>query len=206
MKLIYIDDVIDTFVGLLLERQTPPEPGDFAQAGPVYSTTVGEVAATLRDFAESRNNLMLPRLETGLVRALYSTYASYILPEKFSYQIPRHSDARGDFAEVLKTAGCGQISYFTAHPGVTRGNHYHHSKTETFIVVHGTARFAFCHITTGEIQEIIVRGGEAKVVEAVPGWAHKVTNIGEDDLVVLLWANEAYDEQRPDTVSMQVKA
>ena len=202
LKLVYVDDVIEAFTRLLVE---PDLASGFVEAGPVYTTTVGEAADTLRSFAESRVSLITPRVGTGLVRALYSTYISYLPPESFVYEVPRYSDPRGVFAEMLKTPDCGQFSYFTAHPGITRGEHYHHTKTEKFLVIKGTAHFGFRHITTGETHELVTRGGEARIVETVPGWTHNITNIGDDELIVMLWANEIFNRQKPDTVAMKVK-
>ena len=105
---------------------------------------------------------------------------------------------------MLKTPDFGQFSYFTAHPGVTRGEHYHHSKTEKFLVIKGTAHFRFRHIVTNETHDLAVRGGEARVVETVPGWTHNITNTGDDELIVMLWANTIFDPQRPDTIAMKV--
>src|SRR5205807_10435106 len=132
-----------------------------------------------------------------LKRALYATFASHLPPESFSYVVPCHVDRRGEFIEMLKTPDCGQFSYFTAHPGVTRGEHYHHTKTEKFLVIRGTARFGFRNIATGETYEIIVKGGEGCIVESVPGWAHNVTNVGDSELIIMLWANEIFDRARP---------
>jgi UDP-2-acetamido-2,6-beta-L-arabino-hexul-4-ose reductase len=105
---------------------------------------------------------------------------------------------------MLKTPDCGQFSYFTAHPGVTRGEHYHHTKNEKFLVIQGAASFGFRHVVTGETAQIVTRGGEARIVETVPGWTHNITNIGEGELIVMLWANELFDCERPDTVAMKV--
>ena len=146
---------------------------------------------------------MIPRVGTGLVRALYSTYISYLPPAAFSYEVPRHADPRGVFVEMLKTPDCGQFSYFTAHSGITRGDHYHHSKTEKFLVMKGTSRFGFRHIITGEMHVLVTQGGEARIVESVPGWAHNITNIGDDEMIVMLWANEVFDRRHPDTVAMK---
>ena len=99
---------------------------------------------------------------TGLVRALYATYVSYLPPESFAYEIPRHADPRGEFVEMLKTPDAGQFSFFTAHPGVTRGGHYHHSKTEKFLVIRGEARFRFRHVRTGEYHEFLTERCEAR--------------------------------------------
>jgi UDP-2-acetamido-2,6-beta-L-arabino-hexul-4-ose reductase len=201
LKLVYVDDVLDAFMRLL---ETPDNAG-FIEAGPVYDTTVGHVAETLRGFADSRSTLMTDRVGTNLTRALYSTYISYLPPENFAYEVMRHTDPRGTFVEMLKTPDCGQFSYFTAHPGITRGEHYHHSKTEKFLVITGTARFGFRHIESGQTHELVTRGGEAKIVETVPGWTHDITNIGDDELIVMLWANEVFDRQHPDTIAMKVR-
>jgi UDP-2-acetamido-2,6-beta-L-arabino-hexul-4-ose reductase len=165
----------------------------------VHRTTVGELARLVGAFGAARETLMTERVGAGLVRALYATYISYLPPERFSYRVPRYGDPRGHFAEVLKTPDCGQFSFFTAHPGVTRGAHYHLSKTEKFVVLRGRARFRFRHIIDGRSFELVVDGSEPEVVETVPGWAHDITNVGDCELVVMLWANEVFDRERPDT-------
>jgi len=205
LNLVYVDDVVQTMVDCVAN---PVRDRDelYAHAGPVYSTTVGEVADLLQEFADIRKTLVTPPVGTGLVRALYSTYISYLPPESFAYEVPRHGDPRGVFVEMLKTPDCGQFSYFTAHPGITRGEHYHHSKTEKFLVIKGKAKFGFRHITTNETYELITCGGEARIVETVPGWTHNITNIGDDEMIVMLWANEIFDRNRPDTISMKVEA
>jgi UDP-2-acetamido-2,6-beta-L-arabino-hexul-4-ose reductase len=202
LHLIHIDDVVDAFLRCLDARA--PANG-YADAGPIYDTTVGEVADMLRGFFESRSTLRCPAAGAGLGRALYATYASYLPVGAFAYNVPQYRDPRGSFAEVLKTPEFGQFSYFTAGPGVTRGEHYHHSKTEKFAVIQGTARFRFRQIETGESSEFTVRGGEGTIVETIPGWAHDITNVGSDELIVMLWANEIFDRQRPDTIPMKVK-
>ncbi|WP_306591089.1 NAD-dependent epimerase/dehydratase family protein [Geothrix sp. 21YS21S-4] len=201
LRLVYIDDVIDAFLRLL---SSPPPSSGFLEAGPVFETTVGEVAGLIRSFPKNRISLAAPQAGSGLVRALYATYLSHLPPEHFDYQVPRHVDLRGEFAEMLKTHDCGQFSYFTAHPGITRGDHYHHTKTEKFLVVRGTARFEFRHMDTGQIHTLTVPGGEGRIVETVPGWTHNIANIGQDELIVMLWANEAFDRARPDTIPMKV--
>lgn len=202
LRLAYIDDVIDHMLSLL--GPTPPAPG-FVDITPAYDTTVGELAATLKGFRQTRDGLMTARVGTGLTRALYATYVSYLPPEAFSYTVPRHADPRGVFVEMLKTPDCGQFSYFTAGPGITRGEHYHHTKTEKFLVIKGTAHFGFRHIDSGETHELVTHGGEARIVETIPGWTHNITNIGADELIVMLWANEVFDRARPDTTAMKVQ-
>jgi UDP-2-acetamido-2,6-beta-L-arabino-hexul-4-ose reductase len=199
VQLVYVDDVCQRFLQLLDGAQPAPDAQGFEQVGPVYATTVGELASTINGFAASRQTLLTDRVGTGLVRALYSTYVSYLPVEAFAYTVPMHGDARGVFVEMLKTPDCGQFSYFTAHPGITRGGHYHHSKTEKFLVIKGQALFKFRHMHTGEAYELHTSGTKAEVVETVPGWTHDITNIGQDEMVVMLWANEIFDRQRPDT-------
>ena len=199
LTLVYVDDVVQRFVQLLDGADAALDAAGFATVAPQYGTTVGALAAQIRAFAHSRASLMTERVGTGLVRALYATYVSYLPPEAFAYAVPQHGDARGVFVEMLKTPDCGQFSFFTAHPGITRGGHYHHSKTEKFLVIKGQARFRFRHMRTGEAHELVTGGDAAQVVETVPGWTHDITNIGSDELVVMLWANEVFDRQRPDT-------
>lgn len=201
LRLVYVDDVVEAMIGLLRESETLTAT---VEAAPVYETTVGEVATLLREFAASRDTRRSPRAGSGFTRALYATYLSYLAPDAFAYSLTRHSDPRGVFAEMLKTPDCGQLSFFTAHPGITRGGHYHHTKSEKFLVVKGRARFDFRHIVTGEVHEILVSGDESRVVETVPGWAHSVTNVGDDEMVVMLWANEIFDPQKPDTIAASV--
>ena len=205
LTLVYVDDVVQRFIHLLDGADAALDAAGFATVAPQYSTTVGALAAQIQAFKESRNNLVTERVGTGLVRALYSTYVSYLPVEEFAYTVPQHGDARGVFVEMLKTPDCGQFSYFTAHPGITRGGHYHHSKTEKFLVIKGCARFKFRHIHTGETHTLDTSGEQAQVVETVPGWTHDITNIGSDELVVMLWANEIFDRERPDTFACPVE-
>ncbi|WP_446655515.1 UDP-2-acetamido-2,6-beta-L-arabino-hexul-4-ose reductase [Blastomonas sp.] len=201
LSLVYVDDVVDALVAALAQ----PAPGlHWGQVDPVYRTTVGAVANLIHAFRNSRKTLVSERVGTGLVRALYSTYVSYLPTESFSYAVPVHGDARGVFVEMLKTPDCGQFSFFTAHPGITRGGHYHHSKTEKFLVIKGRARFGFRHILTDEFFALETSGESPQIVETVPGWSHDITNIGDDEMVVMLWANEIFDRDRPDTIARSV--
>lgn len=201
LSLVYIDDVVSAFIALLDEAQ---QLSGFREVRPVYTTTVGEVADIIRGFPESRETNITPRVGNGLVRALYSTYLSYLRPCDFAYGVPVYGDSRGVFVEMLKTPDSGQFSYFTAGPGITRGDHYHHSKAEKFLVIAGTAHFGFRHIATGETHEIVTRGGEGRIVETTPGWTHNISNIGDDELIVMLWANEIFDRAKPDTIALKV--
>lgn len=199
LTLVYVDDVIERFVQLMDGADATVDADGFATVAPQYTTTVGELARLIQVFKDSRDTLVTERVGTGLVRALYATYVSYLPVELFAYAVPQHADPRGVFVEMLKTPDAGQFSYFTAHPGITRGGHYHHSKTEKFLVIKGQACFKFRHMQTGEAHELMTSGDRAEIVETVPGWTHDITNIGTDEMVVMLWANEVFDRVRPDT-------
>ena len=201
LRLVYVDDVVTA----LLTALESPAPGCVqAKVEPEYTTTLGELANQIRAFGDCRTTLMTERVGTGHIRALYSTYISYLPPERFAYDLPRYGDERGLFVEMLKTPDCGQFSFFTVHPGVTRGSHYHHSKTEKFLVLKGTAQMRFRHMATGEKYEITVSGEKPQVVDSIPGWVHDITNIGDSEAVVMLWANEVFDRQHPDCIPCEV--
>ncbi|NOI58448.1 UDP-2-acetamido-2,6-beta-L-arabino-hexul-4-ose reductase [Vibrio coralliilyticus] len=195
--LIYIDDVCKCLMALL-DGDTP---SGAIKVAPEYPTTVGYVADTLKKFKVSRDSLITENVGVGLERALYSTYLSYMKPSQFSYTVPSYGDERGVFSEMLKTKQAGQFSFFTAHPGITRGGHYHHTKNEKFLVIKGQALFKFEHVITGERYELNVNSETPEIVETVPGWSHDVTNVGSEELIVMLWANEIFDREAPDTIA-----
>ncbi len=199
IRLVYVDDVIESFWNVIQGTQKVEQ--TFA-IEPEYQISVGELARTLAGFKHSRESLITDRVGTGLTRALYSTYLSFLKPEQFDYSVPKYGDQRGVFVEMLKTPDAGQFSYFTAHPGITRGGHYHHTKTEKFLVIKGKALFKFRHVVTGEFYELETTGDEPRIVETVPGWTHDITNIGNEEMVVMLWANEIFDREKPDTYAM----
>lgn len=201
LTLAYVDDVVTDFIevigkmGLGLQQRN---------ISPTYSLSLGELATQIAEFKNCRETLVTERVGCGLVRALYATYISYLPPVKFLYSLPKYGDERGVFVEMLKTKDSGQFSYFTARSGVTRGGHYHHSKTEKFLVIKGLARFGFRHVLTHETYELFSSGDTPQIIETVPGWTHDITNIGHDEMVVMLWANEIFDRERPDTVASKV--
>ena len=201
VTLVYVDDVIERFVQLMDGSDAAVGAEGFATVAPQYTTTVGELARQIQVFKDSRATLMTERVGAGLVRALYATYVSYLPVELFAYPVPQYGDPRGVFVEMLKTPDTGQFSFFTAHPGITRGGHYHHSKTEKFLVIKGQARFRFRHMQTGQLHVLLTTGDTPEIVETVPGWTHDITNIGDTEMVVMLWANEIFDRARPDTFS-----
>jgi len=201
IQLVYVDDVICAFVDVLIN----PNFGlHWGKVELQYSIALGELSEQIRAFKNCRASLVSEHVGVGLTRALYATYVSYLPTAKFVYDLPRYGDERGVFVEMLKTPDAGQFSYFTAHPGVTRGEHYHHTKTEKFLVIKGRARFGFRHMLTNERYEVLTSGDKPQVVETVPGWTHNITNIGEDEMIVMLWANEIFDRERPDTIACKV--
>lgn len=199
LKLVYVDDVVIRFIQLMDGADRDVDENGFEILHPQYTTTVSELAHQLQAFKDSRINLMTERVGAGLVRALYSTYLSYLPTNSFFYPVPVHRDTRGVFVEMLKTPDCGQFSYFTVYPGITRGGHYHHSKAEKFLVIKGVACFKFRQMHTDEQFELVVNGEVPTIVETIPGWTHDVTNVGDEEMVVMLWANEIFDRAHPDT-------
>lgn len=202
VRLVYVDDVVETFVSAL-EQLTPGV--QCPEIVPLYNSTLGELSAIIGGFRESRTSLVMDNVGTGLLRALYATYASYLSSGDFHYTVRDRSDARGRFVEMLRTRDAGQFSFFTAKPGITRGGHYHHSKSEKFLVLKGRARFRFRCMLTDKCVELVTNEDVPQVVDTAPGWAHDITNIGTDDLIVMLWANEAFDPHRPDTYAFKVQ-
>lgn len=201
VSLLYVDDLLEEFMKILGN----PESGVLMpKVTPEYSISVGALASQIEAFRDSRNTLISEQVGNGLTRALYATYLSYLSPEQFAYELPAYEDARGRFVEMLKTRDSGQFSFFTAHPGITRGGHYHHTKSEKFLVLQGVAKFGFRNIITNEVYELIVDGLSPKIVETIPGWTHDITNIGENELIVMLWASEAFDRAKPDTIAKKV--
>lgn len=201
LRLVYVDDVVTALSAAL---EAPASGCVPAKVEPEYTTTLGELANQIRAFGDCRSTLMTERVGTGFVRALYATYVSYLPNDKFAYQVTQHADPRGVFVEMLKTPDSGQFSFFTAHPGITRGGHYHHTKTEKFLVIKGEALFRFRHLLTNELVELRTSGDTPQVVDTIPGWTHDITNLGDDEMVVMLWANENFDRQKPDTVASKI--
>lgn len=197
INLVYIDDVMSGFLSLM-------DGNPFKDISPVYQITVGNLEKQIRAFKESKETLITERVGTDLTRALYSTYVSYFTPAQFNYPLIKHEDPRGMFVEMLKTKDSGQFSFFTAHKGITRGGHYHHSKTEKFLVIKGEARFGFRHIVTNEKFELFTSGSKPEVVDTIPGWTHDITNVGETEMIVMLWANEIFNPKIPDTIQSKV--
>lgn len=199
VDLTYIDDVVAAFAG---ELEAPPRPGfRFAAPLPSYRITLGALAETIRGFHAHRGTLRLPDYASPLTRALYATYLSYVEPGKQGYQLEIKSDARGSLAEFVKSPHFGQIFVSRTKPGITRGNHWHHTKTEKFMVVEGEGIVRLRQIDGEDVLEFRARGDEYRVVDIPPGYTHSIENVGPGEMVTLFWASEVFDPARPDTFS-----
>lgn len=202
LNLVYIDDVTRCFVSHLNNDECSDS--DYYHVSPVYQKTLGEIFGLLMQFKENRKTLCLPSVGQGFERALYATYLSFLSTDQFSYDLNGFRDERGTFYEFLKTIDSGQFSISTTAPGITRGNHFHHTKNEKFLVVKGNASIKHRHAHSGEVIEYIVSDEKMTVVEMIPGYTHNITNIGDEEMVLLIWANEQFDVQNPDTYFLKV--
>lgn len=204
MTLIYIDDVL-ALIKRALAGELTPESNGYSAVDVTYECKLGDIAEKIKGFHAIKTSLLLPDLETGLDKALYSTYLSYLAPGDFAYALVSHADDRGLFAEFFKTHANGQFSVSTTKPGITRGNHWHHTKVEKFFVVAGRASIKFRDINGGDVIEYVVSADEPKIVDIPPGYTHNITNIDErETLVTVIWANELFDPARPDTYFLEV--
>ena len=197
LTLVYIDDVINEFIKKISNF---PVGFNYCSIKPEYKISIIALKKQIQSFRSSFTNLEVERVGNGLIRALYATYLSFLPKSKFSYNLQSFKDDRGIFTEFIKNKEIGQFSIFTANPGSIRGEHYHHSKSEKFLVVSGAAKFEFCNIITNDKFSLIVSYEMFKVVQTIPGWSHSVTNIGSNKLVVLVWASEIFIKDKPDTI------
>jgi len=200
LELVYIDDVISSFMNKL----SYPIDDIFIKIEPVYKKTLGEIKELLYTLKANRETLLIPEVGSGFKRALYATYLSFLPKENFSYELNGHKDSRGTFYEIIKTPNSGQFSLSTTAPGIIRGGHYHHTKNEKFLVVKGKAIIEFRHIITNEKITYEVSDAKMQIVEMIPGYTHNIKNIGDDEMILFLWANENFDPQNPDTYYEEV--
>jgi UDP-2-acetamido-2,6-beta-L-arabino-hexul-4-ose reductase len=201
INLVYIDDVVNSFVDNLKNTNS----SIFIKVEPIYEKKLKEIKDLLIEFKNNRDTLIIPNVASGFKRALYATYLSFLPKDNFAYDLKGHQDNRGTFYEILKTLDSGQFSLSTTAPGITRGNHYHHTKNEKFLVVRGSALIEFRDIITNEIISYKVNDKKMQIVEMIPGYTHNITNIGEEEMVLFLWANETFDQDNPDTYFEKVR-
>ena len=211
LELLYIDDLVEGMFDLLEGKERHCEfdgvetvlqaDGRYCCVPVTHRVTLGEIVDLLTQFKAQPETLLMPEMPDGsFAKKLYSLYLTYLPAERFKYPLKMNADERGSFTELLKTADCGQVSVNISRPGVTKGQHWHNSKWELFIVVHGTALIRERCLATGETVEFTVSGERIEAVHMIPGWTHSITNLSEtDELVTVMTCNEVFDPARPDT-------
>ncbi len=209
MKLVYIDDLVSEFIEdmqIMLEGGTVFGSGDrfTSMRCPVYETSLGNVAEIIQSFPEMRESLEIPKLVDPFISKLYSTYLSFLPEDGFAYKLNMKKDDRGSFTEFIRTPDRGQVSVNISHPGIVKGQHWHDSKNEKFLVVRGKGLIRFRRIGDDKITEYHVTGDELTVVDIPTGYTHCIINEGEEDMVTVMWANEAFNPEQPDTYREEV--
>lgn len=200
MHLVYIDDVVEELLQALKGHPNMKEDG-YCYVSTEHETTLGEIVDLLYSFKESRKNLIVPDMTEGsFSKKLYSTFLSYLPTDGFSYPVKMNVDNRGSFTEIIKSVSNGQVSINISKPGITKGNHWHHTKNEKFIVVSGKGLIQFRKIGTDEIIDYYVSGDKLEVVDIPTGYTHNIVNVGETDMVTLMWCNECFNPDKPDTI------
>lgn len=211
LELLYIDDLVSEMLDALENKEhrcfyiglqpIHDESGRYCYCPETYKVTLGEIVDLLDLFKEQAKTLIMPEIpENSFAKKLYSTYLSYLPKEKAMFDLVMNCDERGSFTELLKTEKCGQFSVNISKPGITKGQHWHNSKWEFFIVVSGKGLIRQRKIGSDEVLEFYVSGEKIKAVHMLPGYTHNIINLSQtDDLVTLMWANEQFDHQRPDT-------
>ncbi|WP_026041419.1 capsular polysaccharide biosynthesis protein CapF [Virgibacillus halodenitrificans] len=202
MKLVYIDDVLDEFINALSDKENIKE--DFCEVPTVHTITLGEIVDLIYSFKDSRRERAIPNMSNQFTKKLYSTYLSYLPEDQFSYDLKMNTDSRGSFTEFIKTPDRGQVSVNISKPGITKGNHWHHTKNEKFLVVSGKGVIRFRKIDSDEIIEYFVSGDKMEVVDIPTGYTHNIENLGDTDMVTIMWANEVFDPEKPDTYYLEV--
>jgi len=202
MQLIYIDDVVKELLGAL--KSNPNINNKFCSVEPVHTVKLGQIADLLYSFKDSRENRSIPNTEDSFTKKLYANYLSYLPKDKFCYDLKMNIDHRGSFTEFIKTPDRGQVSINISKPGIVKGNHWHHTKNEKFIVVSGKGVIRFRKIEETEIIEYLVSGDKLQVVDIPPGYTHNIENLGNNDMVTIMWSNEKFDSDKPDTFFEEV--
>lgn len=202
MNLVYIDDVVSELISALESKEN--RSGDYCEVPIVHIITLGEIVELIYSFKKSREERSVPDMSDAFTKKLYSTYLSYLPVDKFSYELKMNADNRGSFTEFIKTPDRGQVSVNISKPGITKGNHWHHTKNEKFLVVSGRGVIRFRKIDSDEILEYFVSGDMLEVVDIPTGYTHNIENLGDTDMVTIMWANEPFDPENPDTYYLEV--
>lgn len=202
MNLVYIDDVIDELIMGMLGKENKRD--NYCYVEPVYTIKLGEIVDLLYSFKSSRQDKSIPNSNDGFIKKLYANYLSYLPHDQFIYDLQMNIDHRGSFTEFLKTPDRGQISINISKPGIVKGNHWHHTKNEKFLVVSGKGVIRFRRIDDSRVLEYYVSSEKLQVVDIPPGYTHNIENLGQSDMVTIMWANEKFDPNRPDTIYLEV--
>lgn len=202
LTLCYIDDVLDEFIRALEGKET--RDGKYCLVPVTHKIKLGDLAERIKSFKESRKDLSIPNMNDELTKKLYSTYLSFLPENEFSYDLNMHCDDRGSFTEFIRTPDRGQVSINISKPGITKGNHWHHTKNEKFLVVSGKGIIRFRKIDSDEIIEYKVSGEKLQVVDIPTGYTHSIENVGDTDLVTIMWANESFNHEKQDTYYLEV--
>ena len=202
LNLVYIDDVVNEFINAMEGRAYLVD--KFYSIPIIHTIKLGRIAEIIKSFRESRENYQIPNMGDPFVKKLYSTYLSYLPKNNFSYLAKMNIDNRGSFTELFKTQERGQVSVNISKPGITKGNHWHHTKNEKFVVVSGCGVVKFRNINTDEIIEYKVSGEKIEIIDIPVGYTHSIENIGNTDMVTIMWSNEVFDKNKPDTYFMEV--
>lgn len=204
MNLVYIDDVVNELIAALTGDEN--RVGECCAVPTVYTTTLGKIVDLLYTFQSNRVNLTVPNVGNAFEKKLYSTYLSYLPTDQFSYPLKMNVDERGNFTEIIRTPDRGQFSVNISKPHITKGNHWHHTKNEKFVVVsgEGAIRFRKMDEPDTEVIEYLVSGDKIEVVDIPTGYTHNIENLGDTDMVTFMWCNECFDPQNPDTFSETV--
>ncbi|MGO4928333.1 capsular polysaccharide biosynthesis protein CapF [Fundicoccus sp. Sow4_F4] len=202
MNLVYIDDVVHELIDALEGNENKVDL--FCEVPVVHTITLGEIVDLIYSFKKSRENRSVPNMADAFTRKLYSTYLSYLPEDKFSYDLKMNVDQRGSFTEFLKTQERGQVSVNISKPGIIKGNHWHHTKNEKFLIVSGKGVIRFRKIDSDKVLEYFVSGDKIEVVDIPTGYTHNIENLGDSDMVTIMWANESFDPEKPDTYYLEV--
>ena len=203
IELVYIDDVVDGFLGILVDENMHKDKY-YYRIERTFRITLGALAEKIYQLRDMRKSLVVPDLSDDLMKCLYATYLSYLDKDDFSCKLDIKADQRGSLAELIKSDHFGQIFLSTTHKGVIRGNHYHNTKVEKFCVLKGEAVIKFRHILEDEVLSYHVSGDEIEIVDIPPGYTHSIENLGNDEMIVLFWANQIFDPDKPDTYYSEV--
>ena len=203
LELVYIDDVCETFCNAVKDISTVNK-DEINYIIERKIITLGELSELIYSFHDDMKSIYVPKTGDAFIKKLFATYVSYLPLDKMVFTPTQHVDNRGGFCELVRTLDSGQFSVSFSKPGIFRGNHFHHTKMERFIVIRGKAKISFRHVITNEKKEFIVSGDELKIVTIPVGYTHNIENIGDDEMILFLWCNELFDENHPDTYQEEV--